>query len=211
MTQSHVFVETNFLVSVFRMPSKRHREALTLRMRFEAGEIKLYIPYLCFQEARNVISKSLRNNRWPDILEFHRFAAAEGTAAWDFNEITKLMNAAAAEVSRTKAVYQHELGDFAQALGDGILHGTRQVFDLLEPLELDDDALQYNDKLILCSVLAKAKELHSVGVQKLYFASLDKKDLEPTKQRTRLTQYYADAGLRFVPGFVIPDVPAPPA
>ncbi len=27
MTQAHVFVETNFLFAVFRMPSKRHRDA----------------------------------------------------------------------------------------------------------------------------------------------------------------------------------------
>ena len=75
MTQFHVFVETNFLFGVFRMPSKRHREALTLKAKFSSGQVKLYVPYLCFQEARNLIAKSLPSNRCSDLLEFHRFAA----------------------------------------------------------------------------------------------------------------------------------------
>ena len=44
MTQPHVFVETNFLFGIFRMPSKRHRDALALKERFGAGEVKLYVP-----------------------------------------------------------------------------------------------------------------------------------------------------------------------
>src|SRR3954453_21899464 len=108
MTQSHVFVETNFLFGIFRMPSKRHRDALALKARFGAGEVKLYVPYLCFQEARNLIAKSLPNNRCSDLLDFHRFAAGAGAAAWEFEEVRKLLDAATGEVSRTKAVYQRE-------------------------------------------------------------------------------------------------------
>ncbi len=33
------------------------------------------------------------------------------------------------EVSRTKAVHQRKLADFAAAVGDGILHGSNQVFN----------------------------------------------------------------------------------
>lgn len=39
MNSAHVFVETNFLFGVFRMPSKRHRNALALKARFDAGEV----------------------------------------------------------------------------------------------------------------------------------------------------------------------------
>ena len=42
MTQPHVFVETNFLFGVFRMPSKRHRDALALKAQFGTGDVKLY-------------------------------------------------------------------------------------------------------------------------------------------------------------------------
>ena len=79
MTQAHVFVETNFLFGVFRMPSRRHRDALALKAQFGTGDVKLYVPYLCFQEARNLIAKSLPSNRCSDLLEFHRFAADSGT------------------------------------------------------------------------------------------------------------------------------------
>jgi hypothetical protein len=208
MTVPHVFVETNFLFGSFRMPSKQHRDALALKARFDAGEIKLCVPYLCFQEARHLIAKSLPSKRCEDLLEFHRFAITAGTATWHFEEVRKLLDSATGEVNKTKAVYQRELASFAGACGEGILHGTKEIFDFLEALQLDDDTLKYNDKLILSSVLVKAKELRGAGVQQLYFASVDKGDLQPTVHRPKMTRYYAEAGLTFVPGFVMPDTPA---
>jgi predicted nucleic acid-binding protein len=203
MTVAHVFVETGFLFGVFRMPSKRHRDALELKARFEAGEIKLYVPYLCFQEARHLIAKSLPSNRCSDLLEFHRFAVATGTASWNFEEVRKLLDAATAEVSRTKAVYKRELDDFAAAVGNGILHGTKELFDFLESLELDDDTLKYNDKVILSAVLWKAKALRESGADQLFFASHDKSDLQPTSFRPRMAHYYTEAGLVFLPKYVL--------
>lgn len=204
MTRAHVFVEANFLSGVFRMPSKRHRDALALKARFAAGEVKLYVPYLCFQEARHLIARSLPNSRCSDLQEYQRFAVGSGMASWDFNEVRKLLDAAAGEMSRTKAVYQRELAGFAADLGDGILHGTDQVFDLMETLDLDDDSLKYNDKLILSSVLIRAHALKTVAAEGLGFASLDKGDLQPTAHRPKLTRYYSEAGLAFVPNFVLP-------
>jgi predicted nucleic acid-binding protein len=210
MMLPHVFVETNFLFGAFRMPSKQHRDALALKARFEAGEIKLSVPYLCFQEARHLIAKSLPSNRCTDLLEFHRFAVTAGAASWNYEEVRKLLDSATGEVNRTKAVYQRDLETFAAALGEGILHGTKDVFDFLELLRLDDDNLKYNDKLLLSSVLVKAKQLQIAGVQKLYFASVDKGDLQPTAHRPKMASYYAEAGLTFVPGFVLPDDSATP-
>ncbi len=204
MSQVHVFVETNFLFGVFRMPSKRNRDALALLDQFSAGKIRFYVPYVCFQEARNLIAKSLPRNRCSDSFEFHRYADNLGKVLWDFGEVRKLLDAAMAEVSRTKELYQSELADFAAAVGDGVLHGSNQVFDFLEKLDLDDDSLKYNDKLILSSVLAKSRELKAGGAISLFFASLDTSDLQPTSHRPKMTQHYADAGLTFVPNFVLP-------
>jgi len=206
MPSAHVFVETNFLFGVFRMPSKRRRDALALKARFEAGEVKLYVPYLCFQEARHLVSKSLPRDRCADLREFHRFVTGMGATTWNFDEVKKLLDAATAEVSRTKAVHPREIGEFATALGDGILHGTKEVFDFLEALDLDGDSLKYNDKLILASVLWRAKELKKTGERHLFFASVDKGDLDP-KDRPKMARYYNEAGLVFIPGFVLPELP----
>jgi hypothetical protein len=173
MTVPHVFVETPFLFSIFCMPSKRRRDAVALRARFQAGEVKLFVPYLCFQEARNLISQNLPNRRCDDLFEFHRFATAEGAVHWDFAEAKKLLDAALGEVSRTKAVYKRELAEFASTLGDGVLHGTDEVFDFLEALDLDEDNLKgdrkwFIDAMILCSVLVKARGLRATGVRPLY-------------------------------------------
>src|SRR5262249_17750903 len=142
-----------------------------------------YVPYLCFQEARYLINKNLPSHRCSELLEFNHFAVTAGTADWKVEEVRKLFDAATGEVSRTKTVYQRELADFAAVLGAGILHGTREVFDFLETLDLDDDSLKYNDKLILSSVLLKAKDLRGSGEDKLYFVSVDKSDLQPTVNR----------------------------
>jgi predicted nucleic acid-binding protein len=211
MIAAHVFVETNFLFGVFRMPSKRHRDAVALKGRFDAGEIKLYMPYLCFQEARHLIAKSLPNNRCADILEFHRFAVGTRAATWNFDEVKKLLDAATGEVNRTKAVQQRQLTDFAGAVADGVLHGTKEVFDFLEALELDDDNLRYNDKLILACVLWKAQELKRAGVGPCFFASVDKSDLQPTDHRPKMAWYYDEAGLVFLPNFAVPIPGAGPA
>jgi hypothetical protein len=167
----------------------------------------LYVPYLCFQEARHLITKTLPSNRCSDLQEFHRFAAGAGTASWKFEEVRKLLDAATAEVNRTKNVYQRELTAFALALGDGVLHGSKPVFDFLEALELDDDNLKYNDKLILSSVLVRARELKAAGADRVFFASVDKSDLQPTSHRPKMTRHYDEAGLTFVPNFVLPVSP----
>jgi hypothetical protein len=209
MTLAHVFVETNFLFGVFRMPSKRQADVTALKAQFEAGALRLYVPYLCFQEARNLIAKSLPGNRCSDLLEFHRHAVAAGETTWDFAEVKKLFDAATGEVSRTKAVHRRELDQFAAAIGDGVLHGNKEVFDFLEAVELDDDNLKYNDKLILCSCLVKARELRAAGHERLFFASVDKSDLQPTVHRPKMKRQYDEAGLVFVANFELPALPAP--
>lgn len=206
-TSAHVFVETNFLFGVFRIPSQRRSDALALKARFNAGDVKLYVPYLCLQEARHLIAKTLRRDRCTDLLDFDRFATETKVATWDSIEVRKLLDAATGEVNRTKAVFPRELSEFATALGDGILHGTREVFDFLESLDLDDDNLKYNDKLILTSVLLKAKGLKLTGADRLFFASVDKSDLQPTTQRPKMARYYRDASLEFLPNFDVPDSP----
>src|SRR5262249_21594812 len=145
----------------------------------------------------------LPSSRGADLLEFHRFAAGAGTACWDFEEARKLLDAAMGEVSRTKAVYQRDLADFAAAVGDGILHASEHVFDFLEALDLDD-SLEYNDKLILSSILVKAHELKAAGADRVFFASVDQSDLQPTSHRPKMTRHYNEAGLTFVPNFVLP-------
>jgi hypothetical protein len=75
---------------------------------------------------------------------------------------------------------------------------------------LDDDSLKYNDKLIVSSVLVKARELKAAGADRAFFASVDKSDLQPTSHRPKLTRYYNEAGLAFIPNFVLPAPPDAP-
>jgi hypothetical protein len=74
-------------------------------------------------------------------------------------------------------------------------------------MDLDDDNLKYNDRLILSSVLVRARELKAAGADRIFFASLDKSDLQPTSHRPRLARHYSEAGLIFLPNFVLPVPP----
>jgi hypothetical protein len=40
---------------------------------------------------------------------------------------------------------------------------------------------------------------------RLFFASVDKSDLQPTVHRPKMARYYNEAGLVFVPNFVLPE------
>ena len=68
--------------------------------------------------------------------------------------------------------------------------------------------MKYNDKLILTSVLLKAKELRGLARGRLFFASMDKSDLQPTAHRPKMARHYNESGLVFVPNFVLPDAQA---
>jgi hypothetical protein len=49
--------------------------------------------------------------------------------------------------------------------------------------------------------------LKAAGVDRLLFASVDKSDLQPTSHRPKMTRHYNEAGLTFVPNFVLPVPP----
>ncbi len=121
MTVPHVFVETNFLFNLFRIPSQRRPDAVELLKRFETGNAKLYVPYLCLQETRNLIAQSLPRQRCDDLFQFHRHASSQGLVNWNSEDARKLLEAALAEVSRTRDRYKHELASFAEAVGEGLL------------------------------------------------------------------------------------------
>ena len=66
-----------------------------------------------------------------------------------------------------------------------------------------------SSKLILSSVLVRARELKAAGADRVFFASVDKSDLQPTSHRPKMTRHYDEAGLTFVPNFVLPVPPVP--
>jgi hypothetical protein len=206
MPLRHAIVETNFLYNVFRLPSERRPDAVALFARAQAGEFKLHLPYLCIQEAKHLISKSLPQLlRWCEELKrFHRYCEGQGTARWHFGEVQLLLDSATVEVQQTKDRYRAEIDAFVAAIGDGVIHGTDEVFASLESLALDHE-LKYNDRLILGSVLVRASQLRARGEAEVYFFSTDIGDLGPTEKRPKLTACYQACGLQFVQGYEPPE------
>ena len=46
--------------------------------------------------------------------------------------------------------------------------------------------------------------LKVAGADRVSFVSVDKRDLEPNPNRPKLARHYNDAGITFVPSFVLP-------
>lgn len=206
MSSVHVFVETGFLFGVFCVPSQRKPAALDLLRRYQAGELELHIPYVCFQEARHLISKRLPSSFVTDLGDFQQWAAQSHAVTWDFSEVKKFLDAAIAERSRTKANLRTDLAKFAKELGTGVIHSTREVFDCLEALELDADNNDFVDKLVLSSVLVKARALGVSQTDRRVFISEDAKFFKPADDRPKLSRLYSDAGLDYLSGFDLADI-----
>jgi hypothetical protein len=49
--------------------------------------------------------------------------------------------------------------------------------------------------------------LKAAVADRVFFASVDKSDLQPTSHRPKLTRHYNEAGLTFLPNFVLPALP----
>ena len=57
------------------------------------------------------------------------------------------------------------------------------------------------------SALVRARELRAAGADRVFFVSVDKRDLEPTSHRPKMARHCNEAGLTFVPSFVLPVPP----
>jgi predicted nucleic acid-binding protein len=206
-----VLVETNWVVDVIAPAHLQNPQAIQLLLRAQAGEFKLYVPAICFAEARETVPRRFTpRSRSEDLRKFVRWARDEGRVN------PKDAKAAFRVFDQFDGLVANELTKVAERLHDLAKHPSLSVFPLSEPmLERQvsigamDLALKPYDLAVLAAVIVKAEELQKDGHPWVGFCELDS-DLQPWDRagdrKPILSNLYNDARIWVYSDFLLEEV-----
>jgi predicted nucleic acid-binding protein len=206
-----VLVETNWVVDVIAPAHLQNPQAIQLLLRAQAGEFELYVPAICFAEARETVPRRFTpRSRSEDLRKFVRWARDEGRVN------PEDAKAAFRVFDQFDGLVANELTKVAERLHDLAKHPSLRVFSLSEPmLERQvsigtmDLALKPYDLAILAAVIVKAEELQKVGHPWVGFCELDS-DLQPWDRagdrKPILSKLYNDARIWVYSDFLLEEV-----
>lgn len=194
----HVFVETNFLVSLLRpFPAQG---ALDLFARNDNIDLRLYVPWCSQAEARRTLTEIIKADLGftGTMMEFVRRRWLADRTLFDKREIDKVKRLA--DEARREALQTLDQR-ITDAVGRtaridpsaDVVARTLQVFSV--------KALKPFDEMVLGAVLAKATELYAAGERDMVFCELDG-DL--ASQHPPLVNEYAACGLVVRHDFNVP-------
>jgi len=211
----HVFVETNWVVDYAAPAHHKKLPAVELLGRADRGEIQLYLPAICLNEARRTLQKFQPRHEADAIRNFVLWATRERKISSQDGDV----------VRRTLDLFENKVrGELGQI--DATLASLREqrgldVFALDEAMlvraiDLSGgvlDAIQPFDQAILAAILVRAEGLRAAGEAKLSFCELDG-DLQPWDRKSNpkplLKKLYDDAGIWVFGTFDLDEPPRPP-
>ena len=180
MKPKGVLVETNWVVDIIAPAHLQSPQAIRLLERAQASEFKLYVPAICFAEARETVPRRFTpRSRSEDLRKFVRWARGKGRVT------AEDAKAAFRVFDQFDGLVANELMEVAERLADLAKHPSLSVFPLSEPmLERQvsigamDLSLKPYDLAVLAAVIVKAEELQQEGHPWVGFCELDA-DLQP--------------------------------
>jgi hypothetical protein len=212
----HVFVETNWLVTLAAPARNPPPAALDLLELARDGVIRIYVPGCCIGEAKKVIRQSFQPKEADRLRSFVQWAFEKG----------HLDHETADSARRMLSLFDGQVRSELAALGDKIIEITNGAG--VDVLPLDGPALDMSlelnfkeikklgelDRAVLAVVLTKGRSLRDSGETDVSFCELDS-DLWPWEKKTGRTQpefkkLYDDAGVWVYSDFTlkIPERPA---
>jgi len=176
----HICVETNFLIGAFDAPHKRMKDAERLWKQFVDGEVSLHVPFVCLREAQNKLplllsdaEKSLKS-----VQEIRRHL--QSNAQWNDAEVRKFASGARQYMKTYMAGLEKQFECVYEQLRarNAIIDGENGVFDLmsLSTVRIFPD---YNDYLVMVSVLHCARSLNLPTGERVLFCTMDRKHFAP--------------------------------
>lgn len=204
----HVFVETNWLVTLAAPARNPTPAAAELLDSAASGDIRLYIPGCCISEARKTIRLKFQPKETGRLREFVQWAVEK-----------EHLDHAAAQSARSflASFEQHvvaglanlpdRIRDITEGPGVEVLPLDGQVLETSVALYFKEIELGEFDRAVLATVLTKGRSLLGSGETDISFCELDT-DLWPWEKKTRrprpeLKKLYDDAGVRVYPDFVL--------
>jgi hypothetical protein len=186
-------------------------QAIQLLQRAEAGEFKLYVPAICFTEARETVPRRFTpRSRSEDLRKFVRWARDEGRVT------VEDAKAAFRVFDQFDGLVANELTKVSERLDDLAKHPDLSVFPLSESmlerqvfLGAMDLFLKPYDLAVLAAVLVKSEELQQEGYSWVGLCELDS-DLQPwDKSGSRkpiLGDLYDNARIRVYGDFLLEEI-----
>jgi hypothetical protein len=203
----HVFVETNWLVTLAAPARDPIPAAVELLDSAGRGGIRIYIPGCCIGEAKKTIRQKYQPKEADKLRSFVEWAFERkhlDQAAAD--SARALLSSFEGHVRSGLAKLNDKLLDITKAEGVKVLPLDGPVLDTSLALYFKEIELGEFDRAVLATVLTKGRSLRDSGEGDVSFCTLDS-DLRPLdrtgRPRAELKKLYDDAGVRVYSDFML--------
>ena len=196
----HVFVETNWLVTLAVPARDPPPAAVELLDSARGGGIRIYIPACCISEAKKTIRLKFQPKEADRLRSFVQWAFEkkhldQGTA----ESARRMLSSLEGHVGSGHSKLNDKLLEITKAAGVEVLPLDGPMLDMSLELHFKEIELSEFDRAVLATVLTKGRSLRDSGETDVSFCGLDS-DLWPWEKRTRraraeFKKLYDDAGV----------------
>jgi hypothetical protein len=196
----HVFVETNWLVTLAAPARNLPLDALDLRDSARDGNIRIYLPACCISEARKTIRQKFQPKEADRLRSFVEWASEKNHLDHKTAESAMMMlSSFEGHVRSGLAKLNATLLDITKAAGVEVLPLDDAALTMSLELHFKEVELSEFDRAVLATVLTKGRSLRDSGETDVSFCGLDS-DLWPWQKRTgqprsEFKKLYDDAGV----------------
>lgn len=195
----HVFLETNWLVTVAAPARNPPPAALELLDSAKKGHVRIYIPTCCIAEAKKTIRQKFQPKEADKLRSYIQWAVEQKVLDETTAESARIALASfEGSVSSKLAHLNDTLRDITTAAGVVILPLDDAVLEMSLELHFKEIELSEFDRAVLAVVLIKGRSLRDSGEADVNFCNLDS-GLLPWQKRggpkPELKKLYDDAGV----------------
>lgn len=196
----HVFVETNWLVTLAAPARNPPPAAVELRDSAEDGRIRIYLPACCISEAKKTIRLKFQPKEADTLRSFVQWAFEKKHFDHETAESArKLLASFQGHVTAELSALTDTLRAITSAAGVEVLPLDDAVLGTSLELHFNEVELSEFDRAVLATVLTKGRSLRDSGETDVSFCELDSK-LWPWEKRTgrpraEFRKLYDDAGV----------------
>ena len=204
-----VIVETNWVVDIIAPAHLQDLQALKLLTRAHDHEITLFVPAICFAEARETVPRRFApRSRSEDLRKFVRWAKVNGKVLHQDAEIAlKVFDQFDGLVASELTKVSERLSELANLPYLNLFSLSEKMLERQVTIGALNISLKPFDLAILAAVLVKAEELFAVNNNEVYFCELDS-DLHPWDKsgspKPIIKKLYDDSHIRVYENFHLP-------
>ena len=196
----HVFVETNWLVTLAAPARDPPPAAVELRDSAKDGHIRIYLPACCISEAKKTIRLKFQPKEADTLRSFVQWAfEKKHHDQWTAESARTMLDSFQGHVTSELAALTDTLRGITSAAGVEVLPLDDAVLAMSVELHFEEVDLSEFDRAVLATVLTKGRSLRDSGETDVCFCALDS-DLWPWEKKTRraraeFKKLYDDAGV----------------